>query len=216
MAISEKRENGSGRVWIDKKGNEVPYYYVSDEDKKRDKAVRETMQTVRKLREEIKEKKKEIVDTIDGYLADVASQYDEDWKGNATLRDFSDIEKIEVKVSEKIEFDEKLQIAKSKIDECINDWAKSTSQRIRAILNDVFQVDQKGKLNKRKLLQLKKHQFDDPRWKEAMEIIHESIQVVNTKKYYRFFEKEDGDQDAEYTPLSLNFSRVDVRGGSDE
>lgn len=208
MAISKKKKDGTGRVWVDKKGNEIPYYYVSKEDRKRDKLTRDVFRQVDKLHQEVLERKEEIVHLINEYLEDVAEQYGEDWKGNATIRDFSDIRKIEVSINERTEFDEKLQVAKAKIDSCINDWARGSSQKIKLLVDKAFRVDKKGRVDKRMLLGLRSLNIDDETWQEAMDIISDSVTIVDTKAYYRFFEREDNRD--QYSPVELNFSSVKV------
>lgn len=211
MAESTKEEGK--RFWVDKKGNKVPYYYVSEEDRARDRCARKVKKRVEKLRDTVEEAKGDIVELINDYLAEVADRFDEDWKGNATIRGFSDLFKIEVNVSERIEFDEKLQIAKQKIDNCINDWAQNSSRKIQQLVNKAFKVDKKGLVNKRMLLGLRNLDIDDEEWNEAMDIIADSVNVVDSKEYYRFFKREDRKEG--YDPINLNFSRISI-GDEDE
>ncbi len=204
MAISITK--GKQRFWLDPKGNEIPYSYVKKADRRRDKAVKQAHGEAEKIAKAVREGKKRIQEIIGNYLDDIAADYGEDWKGNTTLKDFSDILKIEISVSERIEFDEKLHIAKEKIDKCINSWSKGSSQKIKMLIDRAFKVDKKGKLNNRMLLGLRQLDIDDELWKEAMDIIADSIQVIDSTTYYQFFKKES--QQSNYDCVELNFSRV--------
>ena len=53
-----------------------------------------------------------------------ADKYDEEWEGNATIYNFSKDKQIDIKISKHITFNEKLQIAKKKIDACLATWKK--------------------------------------------------------------------------------------------
>lgn len=204
MAISITK--GKQRFWLDPKGNEIPYSYVKKADRKRDKAVNQAIAEAKKIAKTVEEGKQRIQEIIQGYLSDMALEYGETWKGNATIRDFSDVLKVEVNVGERIDFDEKVFIAKEKIDKCINSWAKGSSQKIKLLVDKAFKVDKKGNLNKKMLLGLRSLNIEDTLWKEAMDIISESIQIVDSVVYYQFYEKED--QQASYKGVEVNFSKV--------
>ena len=151
--------------------------------------------------------KKMITEEVADYLQQVAANYSENWKGNATLRDFSDQYEVEVKIAKKLTFDEKLQVAKSKIDECIKRWSKGSGKKIKTLVNRAFKVDNKGDVDVKTVLSLKKLDFEDDLWNEAMEIISDSVKTQATKTYYNFrYRAKDGS----FKPIILNFSSLEL------
>ena len=55
------------------------------------------------------------------------------------------------------------------------------------------------------MLGLRRHDIKDEKWLQAMEAIAESINVVDSKSYVRFYER---DKDGKYQAISLDFANV--------
>ncbi|WP_375673355.1 DUF3164 family protein, partial [Bartonella sp. CL25QHWL] len=83
-----------------------------------------------------------------------------------------------------------LQIAKSLLDECLNEWSADARPEIRAIITRAFNTDKEGKVNRGEIFMLLRLDIDDPRWKEAMRAIRESFRVTTSKEYVRFYERD--------------------------
>lgn len=128
-------------------------------------------------------------------------------KGNLTLYSFDGAFKVQIAVAEHISFDERLQAAKELIDECINLWAASSTDEIKVLVQDAFHVDQAGKINVGRVLGLRRLDIQDAKWQKAMQAIGESVQVVGSKSYVRFYERVSGTTD-QYTPISLDMAAL--------
>jgi hypothetical protein len=152
--------------------------------------------------------KKEIFKLIGDFLEKMANEYKEDWKGNATLYSFDKSTKIEINIAERIDFDPRLNIAKAKIDKYLKDLTGEAPQQLRTLVMDAFQVDKKGKIDAKRIIALKRHKFPDQAWIDAMNIIHEAITIVSTRKYINFYLREN--PTAEYRSICLNFSNINV------
>jgi hypothetical protein len=76
---------------------------------------------------------------------------------------------------------------------------------LRAIISEAFQVDKKGEIAKYRILRLRRYNIKDPVWKEAMELIDAAIQVVSTKQYITFYEKDAAGQAKQ---IVLNFTAL--------
>lgn len=127
-------------------------------------------------------------------------------KGNVTLYSYDGSIKIQIAIHENIRFDERLQAAKSLMDECANDWVKGARPELVTFINDAFQVDKQGEISVGRILALRRHDIDDERWKRAMQAIADSIQVVGSKSYVRFYKRvANSDQ---YQPLSLDIASI--------
>jgi len=201
-----KKIERDGRIyWVDAQGDEIPESYVTREDKKRDRVVESVLKDALRLHNEIMEKKAKMTARIDEYLESVAGSYGEKWKGNASIPNFAGDKMIEISIKDLIEFDEKLQIAKQKIDRCIHRWTENTNEALEKLVTKAFRTDAKGKLNKKLILQLLSYNIKDAEWVEAMEIIRNSIRVVNSNTYYNFSVR---DEDGRMKQISLNFSRL--------
>jgi len=73
-------------------------------------------------------------------------------KGNITLTPFDGKYRIVRSVSDRLEFDERLQAAKALIDECIKEWTESSRSEIRALIGNAFQVDKASRINAKRIL----------------------------------------------------------------
>lgn len=200
MAKIVKR-NGSV-YWIDSAGREVPSDYVPAQDKKRDALVEKLVAQARKLRTHIAKEKETMSRQIAKYLDSIAAEKGVDWEGATTLYNFDMSEAIAVRIYKRFTFDEKLNLAKAKIDECIKSWSPGSNEKIIALVNRAFRVDAKGVLNSREILGLRQLDFPDPAWIEAMELISQSMKLIETKTYYNF---QEAGNDGKLITIVLSF-----------
>lgn len=122
-----------------------------------------------------------------------AEQYDAKMggsEGNLTLVSFCGKYKVQRQISKQMMFDERLQVAKSLIDECIHEWSKDSNDNIKALVEHAFDTDQEGKLNISRIFGLLKLKITDKGWVSAMEAIKDSIQFSGSKTYLRFYQKD--------------------------
>lgn len=196
---------GKARYLTDELGDKVNVKYVHPSDLKRHDMVEDIFKQIGKLQTEIARAKRDVQTKIKAYLEEVAAEYGEDWKGNATLNNFNSSKQVEVKIANQLTFDERLQVAKTKIDNCIKSWGKGSSQKIIALVNRAFKVDKKGSVDAKQILSLRTLNFDDPEWKEAMEIISDAIKVESTKEFIYFRVRNDK---GIWITVPLNFHQV--------
>jgi hypothetical protein len=192
--------------WIDQRGRVVPPRYIEAGVKARDRLVRRIAGKAARLHGQISETKEEVLGLVDAYLEQVAEEHGEAWKGNAELVTFDGRWKVEVKVSEALEFDERLQVAKQKIDGCLRRWTGDARAEVQAIVNHAFQVDSKGRINMRSILTLRQFRFKDGEWSAAMELIADSLRVRATRRYVNVYYRHKGT--GKFTLLPLNWSAV--------
>ncbi len=198
--------------WKNKRGEFVHPDMVRADEKLKDELIDRLIKKVLEIREILKEFKKEAFGSVEDYFALLLQEYGIDAKagskrGNITLEDFAGLNKISIAISDSISFDEKLNIAKIKIDECLEEWTKDSGKELKTIVKEAFRVDKKGNLNTQRILELRRYDIEHPKWREAMEVINDSIEVVSSKRYIRFYNRKDvGDA---YKQLSLDFSKID-------
>jgi len=189
-------------------GHQVPIDMVSDIDKLRDQAVRNIVSKALEMKDQLVAFKQELRGELFTYLETSAQRFKKTYggkKGNITLMSFDGSLKLMLAINESIVFDERLQIAKTIIDECINKWSKGSRSEIRALVNNAFYVDKAGNINTARILGLRRLDITDPDWKKAMEAITESIQVSGSKEYLRVYTR---DQNGEYKQVPLDVAAL--------
>lgn len=201
--------DASGRQYMnDSQGRMVPVDMVNEIDRLRDSVVRETITRVIAMQAELAECKQRIMEDLKSFIE---LSYDRfgvkvgGKKGNVTMTSYDGVYKVMIAINENIYFDERLQVAKELIDECIKEWSEGTRSEIQVLVNDAFYVDKQGKINTNRILGLRRLAIEHPKWQRAMEAITESIQVSGSKEYVRFYKrnKDDG-----YDQISLDLASL--------
>ena len=144
----------------------------------------------------IREFKGATFDHVAGFQALLAQEYGAaigGKKGNITLTSYDGCRKVQVQVADLVEFGPELQAAKALIDECLSGWAKDSGAELQALVNRVFSVDKEGQINRAELFMLLRVEIQDERWKRAMEAIRDSMRVIGSRTYVRFYERDAPD-----------------------
>ncbi len=193
----------------DAQGKLVPDDMVRDIDKKRDAIVRSIVVEAKRVRDEIATFKTGTLEQIEAFIQLSGKQYQVKMggkKGNVTLQSYDGKFKIQRAISEYLVFDERLQVAKQLIDDCIHAWTEGSRSEIQVLINDAFQVDKEGRVSTSRILGLKRLNITDRKWQKAMRAINDSMQVAGSKTYIRIYERV-GDTD-EYKPISLDVAAL--------
>jgi len=192
----------------DAQGRLVPDSMVNEIDRCRNDLVMEIVKKTKALSEQLARFKMQVLDDIEAFVALSADRFDVKVggdKGNVCLTSFDGEYRVIRAVSEYIVFDERLQIAKALIGECILSWSEGSRDEIKALVNDAFYVDKQGKLNTQRILGLKRLAITDPKWLRAMDAIAESVQVAGSRTYVRIYQRE---KDGSYRHLNLDLASV--------
>lgn len=199
------------KKWLNARNEWVHPDLIRADEKLKDQLVECILRKVEEHNKILKALKDDINNDIESYLDILLEKYninakDSAKKGNYTFEDYAKTLKVQVQMAEKIQFNDKLNIAKAKIDEYLNDIVKEASEDIKVLINKAFEVDKKGNLDSKKILSLRSYDIKDPRWQEAMEIISESVEIVGIKPYIRFYKREKATDS--YTAVSLDFANI--------
>lgn len=193
----------------DAQGRLVPKSLIKPIDTARNDLVNELIKDALVLKEALSKFKTTSFSDIAAFVDLSAEQYQVNLggkKGNVTLFSFDGRYKIQFAVSENIQFDERLQAAKALIDECIKEWSAGSRPELQVLVQDAFKTDKEGNLNHGRILGLRRLDIADARWKNAMAAIGESVQVIGSKQYVRFYERRaDSDQ---YDAISLDMASL--------
>jgi hypothetical protein len=208
-AVAESQKTiGSKQYMEDGEGRLVPIDRVKEIDLLRDGLVKDLVARARETREILGKFKTDAAEEVEAFVDQSAQEYGVEWggkKGNMTLFSYDMRYKVQIQVGEYQAFDERLHIAKKMIDECLVHWSENSRSEIRVIINDAFNVDKEGRVNIRRILELRKHKIDDPKWIQAMGVIADSLHVVNRKAYIRMYERT---QNGTWKNICLDFAAL--------
>lgn len=190
-------------------GHLVPEATIRDIDLERDGLVREMIDAAKAAQDSLRGLKQRLFGDANAFISLSADKYDVKLggaKGNVTLHSFDGSLKVVIQRAENMSFDERLQAAKILVGECITEWARGSDPKIQVLVQQAFETDKEGKINVGRVLALRRLEIDDEKWQRAMLAIGESVQVVGTKTYMRFYERLEGSE--QYTAISLDFASL--------
>lgn len=189
-------------------GNLVPIENIREIDLVRDEFVQGVVKNAKRTNARLAEFKACLAADLQAFLELSAEKYEADMggsRGNVSLTSFDGQYKVLRAVADRLEFDERLQAAKSLIDDCLREWTKGSGSEIRALIDQAFQVDKKGKINAKRIISLRQLKIEHPTWLRAMEAIGDAMTVTGSCTYYRVYER---DERGEYQQIQLDFSGV--------
>lgn len=195
------RADALGKLW--------PETLIKPIDRTRDELVIELAEAAKTISGGLEKFKANVLAEIDAFVALSAEQYGVNWggkKGNLTLYSFDGKYRVTVAIADRMVFDERLQAAEKMINECIIDWSQGSRDEIKMLVQDAFRTDKEGKINTGRVLALRRLEINDPKWQRAMTAIGESLQVVGSKSYVRFYERIAGTD--KYDAISLDVAAV--------
>lgn len=168
-------------------------YMMSAQDRDREEMIDSTFESVDSLRSILCEEKTKIHDNVMTFLTETAFCYDVNWKGNASLFNFDKNLKVTVTVQDKKAYDERLNVAREKMIECLDE----TEQISRTL------IESSGP---RTLLKFQHLKIEKQAWKDAMQILRDAVTIIGKKTYMNFY-KKTGDK---WERVVLDFQKIPV------
>lgn len=203
-----KQEINGKIYWQDTRGRLIAEELVKEMDKERDALVTSFVQRAKETQEALRTFKTQVFDDVAAFVELSAEKYEVKIggrKGNLTLFSFDGKYKLQVAVANHIRFDERIQAGKALIDECLHEWADEARPELKALIDNAFQVDKEGNLSTARILSLRRVDIQDKRWTKAMQAISDSVQIVGSKDYVRFYERNE---QGKYMPIPLDMAGV--------
>ena len=198
--------------WIDETGNSIPFNRTTKSERLKEKYSNKILKEAQNATEKLKSLR-DLMDVAIGEILEecrIENSVKLDGKGNFTWYNFNRSIRVEVNINELITFDEiKLESAKEKLLSLIR-HNTSGDDFIISIIEQAFQTA-KGRLDTKRILGLKKHttrianEGIRTTWREAMDLIDQSISRPTSKKYMKVYLK---DETGEYQNIPLNFSNL--------
>lgn len=194
--------------WISHRGKATPPEFIDPVVKKRDRIVEMIVKRAEKLQEKMTAEKQWMLSKIDEFIAYEEKKTGEprEGKGNLQLTSYDGSMQVQFNLNDIIEFDDRLQIAKGVIDKCLVKWSEGAHKNLRAIVEDAFNVDKKGNVNKQAILKLRSIKIQDDDWNKAMDLIVDSITIAGTRQYLNIFTRPNGSD--KFKPVNLTFSSL--------
>lgn len=194
--------------WQDPYGRLMPEELIKEMDKERDELVCRFVEQAKEVQSTLRTFKNQVFDDVSAFVQLSAEKYDVQIggrKGNLTLFSYDGKYKLTVAVVNHLRFDERIQAGKALVDECLHEWAGQARPELKALIDNAFQVDKEGNLSTARILSLRRVDIQDERWTRAMQAISDSIQIVGSKDYVRFYERNE---QGKYMPISLDVAGV--------
>lgn len=199
----------AARVWINPKGHQVPEQLVKELDKTRDDLVRGAVAEAKDLQRRMKDFKAKWLAETKAFVSLAAAEYQTNLggvKGNLTLRTFDGLMEMTVQVADRLTFDERLKVAEALVGECLAEWSANARPELKAIVERAFKTDKEGNVSTGAVLELRRLDIADERWKRAMDAISDAIQLTGTATYLRFYERPD--MGAPAAAISLDLAKL--------
>lgn len=190
-------------------GRFVPVGKIKPVDLYRDETVKTLVLRAKEAQENLVALKLAAKQTIDTFIGLSLSEWgviqqSRASKGNLTLRSYDGKQMVKIAIGETFVFDEQLQAAKHLIDECFMEWVTTeTDENLKVAVLNAFQVSKEGKIDIRRVLELRSYKIEHPKWKKAMDAITASLTVISSKAYIRFYEYDDKTEKLEHIALDM-------------
>lgn len=194
----------------DAQGLEIPLKLVPKIDLESDRIANKIAKEADKLSEQLRAKKIEWLTLCDDWFEQLIIKLKTEdkthgkGKGNYTITSYDKTVKIEINIGMRIEFDSKLQMAQTKINEYLEKITEGSADEIRLIVNNAFSTT-RGNLDTKKIMSLFSYQIKHQLWLDAMEILKQSITTNVSKRYINIFRK---DTEGKYQAILLQFSAL--------
>ena len=193
----------------DAQGSLIPVKNITKIDIKRDELVTTMAAKWLDYNNTLSQFKQEILLDIHNFVADAAKEHDVKIggkKGNLSLVSYDGEFKVAVSISNTLDFNEQLQIAKQMINDLILSWSKGANGNIVALINSAFEVDGDGNVSTSKIFALLRLKINDDtgKWQEAMELVRNSMTIVASKEYVRLYQR---DENGKYQMVPLDIAK---------
>jgi len=197
-------------IWQDEQGTRIPLNRITPTEKLHERSSAKLLKGAQAINKQLAVFKTEMQKlSAEAYESFMASKgVDKETKGNYTWFNFNRSIKIEVAISERIEFDDlTINAAKVKLDEFLNINITSKNEFVKQLVMDAFETKRNKQLDVKKVLGLTSHKsrINDPLFSEAVDLITSAIRRPESKTYFRIWLR---DEDGKYNNIDLNLSSI--------
>jgi hypothetical protein len=197
------------KKWMDEAGLEVPVGYIATGVRMKERAASTLLKEAKSVNLKLKAFKELMNKLCDGIYAKAMDDYKvkSSNKGNFTWFNFDRSIKIEVSISDRIDFDDlAIKASKEKLDAFLSENLDSKTEFVKDLVIDAFSTT-KGKIDAKKVMSLMKYRtkIKHPLFQQALDILTQGIQKPESKTYFRIWERDTA---GKYNLIDLNFSSI--------
>lgn len=208
MAVIEKGK------WQNKEGDFIHPDMVRVDKQIEDELVESLVDSALVLQKQMKEFKIKAFAECYAFVDLLKQQYDMERitskVGAVTLKSFNGTKEVQIQVAKLITFDQKLTLAKEKIDEYLTHKTENLDAEIQTLITKAFDV-KNGKVDAKQIIGLKSYNITDPKWLEAMSMIDEATEIAGTKSYIRFKQRVGLELDGSMQTVVLDIAALPVQ-----
>jgi hypothetical protein len=182
------------KVWTDEAGNSIPATHIKSIEKVNEKITASIACQAIKVSQQLAKFKENCEKLVEQAFTAFKKHYQgskQDFKGNITIFNFDRTIKVEVRVSDAIQFDDlTIMEAKAQLEAFLNDGISAKDAVIKQMVLEAFSTA-RGKLDVKKILALKRYadRIKDERYEKAMSLIDQAIRRPDSATYYRVWVK---------------------------
>lgn len=201
-----RREIDGNTYMGDGRGGWQPIEGIKPQHLLEDEVVRKIIGYGLALSEQVARFKQHTFEDIGGFEALLAQEYAATLggkKGNKTLMSVDGLFKVTVSVADRFTFGPELQQAKALFDECLVEWSSDANHELRGIVQDAFNTDKEGMVNRAMIFILLRRQSTDPRWQRGQDAIRDAMRIIGTKTYVRCYRRASHDADWQSITIDL-------------
>jgi hypothetical protein len=196
---------------MDGKGRMVPARAVKPQALLEDEMVRKVVGHAIDLANQIRRFRDHVFADAEAFQDLLLAEYDltkrgARGKGNITFTTFDGLIKFQIAIGERITFGPELKVAQEAFRACIDDWSDGAREELRVLVDQAFAADKEGNVSREAVFRLLRVGFEDTRWKGGQDAIRDSIRVIGSKAYPRFYVRDT--PEAPWTSIPVDLATV--------
>jgi hypothetical protein len=194
----------------DHNGYDIPVSSIPKGELQKDKVAAKLVLKFKEMSVRLQHLKDDAFDEADKIYEQQLKAYEidgraiEKMKGNFTFYSYDKAYRVEVNVGQRLEFDDKINLAKAEIDAYLTEITEGQNSDIVIIVNNAF-TTVRGKLDHKRILQLFSYKIKNGHWEKAMTLLKDSITTNHSKRYIKVAER---DGNGEYQVVNVQFSSL--------
>jgi len=196
-------------TWISATGQSVPQSFVPARDKRATKIVHTHIKVAQAISEKLTSLRDDVLQAVTDFVAWSEAENGVSTpggaKGNINLTSFDGLTQIRIRKPEYIEFDERLDQAKTIMFDYLKSLGNTPEAQIAiTIVTEAFTTTRDGRVRADSVLAVDRRiRLDAPQWRKAMALLHESRMAIAAKTYVRFYTRPDTEADFVMIPLNI-------------
>lgn len=204
------KQTSKNPVWVDEAGTLIPFNRITKTERLMERSSAKILRDAMAINSKLVEFR-ETIETLsmEAYEAFMeAKNSNKETKGNFTWYNFNRSIKIEVSISEAIQFDDlTIEAAKQKFTAFLEENVTAKIDFVKQMIIDAFETQRNAKLDTKRVLGLIRYEskINNALFSEAVKLIQESIRRPKSKTYFRVWLK---DENGAYKNVDLNLSSL--------